>query len=55
MPTRFQVRLTERAQADIDEIWEFIARDNVTEANRFILRLERQLKTLRRAFPNDAH
>ncbi len=32
----------------MDEIWTFIARDSVTKANRFIHRLERQLKTLRR-------
>jgi plasmid stabilization system protein ParE len=48
MPARFQVRLTEKAYSDMDEIWTFIARDSVTKANRFIHRLERQLKTLRR-------
>ena len=50
MPTEFQVRVTRRAKADIDEIWTFIAHDSVTEANRFIYQLEGQLKTLRR-FP----
>jgi toxin ParE1/3/4 len=32
----------------MDEIWTFIARNSVTEANKFIHRLERQLRTLRR-------
>ena len=50
MPTEFQVRVTRRAKADIDEIWTFIAHDSVTDANRFIYQLERQLKKLRR-FP----
>ena len=48
MPARFQVRLTQRAQADMDEIWTFIARDSIDEANRFIHQLENQLRTLRR-------
>jgi toxin ParE1/3/4 len=50
MPTKFEVRVSRRAQSDIDEIWTFIARDSVTEANRFINQLERQHKSLRR-FP----
>lgn len=51
MPTRFHVELTDTAQLDIAEIWAFIARDSVSDANRFIRRLERQVQTLRR-FPN---
>jgi plasmid stabilization system protein ParE len=47
MPARFQVRLTDTAQADMDEIWTHIAHDSVAEANKFIRRLERQLRTLR--------
>lgn len=40
--------MTRQAQADMDDIWTFIARDNITDANKFIQRLESQLKTLRR-------
>ena len=50
MPTKFRVRISRGAQRDIDEIWTFIARDSVSEANKFISQLESQLKTLRR-FP----
>ena len=50
MPTKFRVKISRRAQRDIDEIWTFIARDSVSEANKFISQLENQLKTLRR-FP----
>ncbi len=32
----------------MDEIWTFIAHNSIDEANRFIHKLERQLKTLRR-------
>jgi toxin ParE1/3/4 len=32
----------------MDEIWTFIARNSMDEANRFIHKLESQLKTLRR-------
>lgn len=38
--------MTRQAQADMDDIWTFIARDNITDANKFIQRLESQLKTL---------
>jgi toxin ParE1/3/4 len=48
MPTKHQVRITKNAHADMDEIWTFIARDSIDEANRFIHKLEDQLKTLRR-------
>ena len=34
----------------MDEIWTFIAHNSIDEANRFIHKLESQLKTLRR-FP----
>ena len=32
----------------MDEIWTFIARDSIGEANRFIHQLENQLRKLRR-------
>jgi toxin ParE1/3/4 len=32
----------------MDEIWTFIARDSIDKANRFIHKLESQLRTLRR-------
>lgn len=50
MPTKYQVRITRSAESDIEEIWSFIAADNPTEANKFILQLENQVDTLER-FP----
>ena len=34
------------AQADIDEIWDYIARDSLVNADRFIDRLERRFGLL---------
>ena len=50
MPARFQVEISRRAELDIDEIWTFIARDNPHGADRLVLQLEKQLRTLER-FP----
>ena len=50
MPARFHVEITRRAERDIDEIWTFIAQDNLKAADRLVLQLEKQLRTLER-FP----
>ena len=50
MPARFQVEISRRAERDIDEIWTFIAEDNLNAADRLVLQLEKQLRTLER-FP----
>ncbi len=46
MRAKFQVRITNAAEEDIEEIWSFIAQDNPAEAEKFILRLEDQVRTL---------
>ena len=50
MPTKFRVRIALAAERDIEDIWAFIARDDVEAASRFIRRLEKQIDTLER-FP----
>ncbi len=46
MPTRFRVEVTSAAEADISEIWEYIAHDDPGAASAFILRMEEQIGTL---------
>jgi toxin ParE1/3/4 len=50
MPKKFNVDITAAAEADVDEIWEYIAQDNPDAATAFVLRLEEQLGALER-FP----
>jgi plasmid stabilization system protein ParE len=50
VPALFQVEITPLAEADIAEIWDYIAADNPEAAPRFIEELERQLTNLE-AFP----
>lgn len=50
MPAKFRVDITPAAEADIAEIWDYIAQDNPETATSFILRLEEQIGTLER-FP----
>lgn len=50
MPTKFQVSIAGKAEQDIEEIWNFIAKDSPDDATRFILRLEEQVASLER-FP----
>ena len=46
MRERFRVKITRRAEIDLDEIWAYIATDNVDYANRFVLKIEKRMKTL---------
>ena len=46
MPAKFRVRITRAAERDIEETWNFIAHDSHEEANKFVRRLEEQIKTL---------
>ncbi len=46
MPTRFQVKVTHTAEGDLKEIWNFIRKDSLREAEKFILRIEHQITTL---------
>ena len=50
MPRKFSVDITAAAEADVAEIWEYIAQDGPDAATAFVLRLEEQLGTLER-FP----
>ena len=50
MPKKFRVEITEAAEADVAEIWEFIAQDKPEAAAAFVQRLEEQIGTLER-FP----
>lgn len=50
MAAKFQVEITPIAEADIEDIWTFIAEDSPEAATAFILELECQLTTLE-SFP----
>ncbi len=50
MPRKFRVDITEAAEADVVEIWEYTAQDKPDAAPAFVLRLEEQIRTLER-FP----
>jgi len=50
VPKKFRVDITEAAEADVAEIWEYIAQDKPDAATAFVLRLEEQICTLER-FP----
>jgi toxin ParE1/3/4 len=47
-------RLTPEARFDLFAIWEYIARDNITAADRVVRRLERAFLLLA-AFPKKGH
>lgn len=46
MPKKFRVDITATAEADVAEIWDYIAKDKPEAATAFILRLEEQIGTL---------
>jgi len=46
MPAKFRVRITRAAERDIEELWNFIAHDSHEESDKFVRRLEEQIKTL---------
>ena len=50
MPRKFRVEITEAAEADVAEIWEYIVQDKPEAATAFVLRLEEQIGT-RERFP----
>ena len=50
MRNRYTVDITTCAKKDIDDIWDFIARDNPDAANSLVQFLEEQIETLER-FP----
>lgn len=46
MRKRYAVEIAEAAEADVEEIWHYIAQDKPDTATDFILRLEEQIETL---------
>lgn len=46
MPRKFKVEITETAEKDVAEIWEYIAQDKPDAETAFIIRLEEQIGTL---------
>ena len=50
MPKKYRVDITASAEADIVELWDYIAQENPDSATAFILRMEEQIGTLER-FP----
>ena len=50
MPKKFKVEITQIAEADVAEIWEYIAQDKPEMATALVRRLEEQVGTLER-FP----
>jgi len=53
VPRKVRVDITNAAEADVGEIWEYIAQDKPDAATAFVLRLEEQIKTLE-SFPERA-
>ena len=50
MPAKFPVEIAPSAEADIAEIWDYIAQDNPANAEGFVLALEEQIASLEK-FP----
>jgi toxin ParE1/3/4 len=46
MPKKFRVEITETAEKDIADIWDYIARDSNEAASKFILLFEEQIERL---------
>ena len=50
MPATFRVEITPCAEADIAEMWDYIAQDSPDDATAFVLALEEQIASLEK-FP----
>jgi plasmid stabilization system protein ParE len=50
VPAKFLVKITRVAEADLEEIWDFIAHDSPGAADRLLEELDRQVASLER-FP----
>jgi plasmid stabilization system protein ParE len=46
VPKRYSVQITATAQTDIEQIWDYIARDNPAQATHHLVRLERAVLAL---------
>jgi len=50
VPAKISVEITPSAEADIAEIWDYIAQDSPADADAFVLALEEQIASLEK-FP----
>ena len=50
MPKKYQVEITQKAEDDLEAIWQYIAKNNPINADRLVSRLEIQTTTLE-SFP----
>ena len=48
MPTKYRVEITNTAETDLLEIWNYIASESTVEAAKFVLRIEEKIATLER-------
>ena len=46
MREKYRVKIARQAETDLAEIWTYISADSVDDANQFILKLERRIRTL---------
>ena len=43
MPEKYRVEITAVAETDVEELWEYIAKENIDAADSFILHIEEQI------------
>ncbi|MCX6696343.1 MAG: type II toxin-antitoxin system RelE/ParE family toxin [Methanoregula sp.] len=46
MPEKYRVEITAVAETDVEELWEYIAKENIDAADSFILHIEEQIGRL---------
>ncbi len=46
MRRKYRVKVSPESERDIEEIWEYIARDNIRNATQFIHRIEKKVYSL---------
>ena len=46
MPEKYRVEITSIAEKDVEELWEYIAKENIEVANSFVLHLQEQIERL---------
>jgi plasmid stabilization system protein ParE len=51
MITIYKVKITRVAEKDLNDIWDYISKDSIQNAQSFLIELENQIKTLKN-FPN---
>ena len=40
MPAKYRVEITKTAEADVEDVWRYIATDSPENAARFVMRIE---------------